>query len=44
MNDVLAHERLSEVPELLDRYGDLHDRRWGHNGNVANRAFDSQLK
>lgn len=44
MNDALAHERLSEVLELLDRYGDVHDRRWGHNGNVANRALDSQLK
>lgn len=29
MNDALAHECLSGVLELIDRWGDLYDRRWG---------------
>jgi len=43
MDDTLAHKRLSEVLDLIDRYDDLYDRRWGHGGYMANRAFDSQL-
>ena len=30
MNDALAHERLNGVLELIDRWGDLYERRWGH--------------
>jgi hypothetical protein len=30
MDDKLAHERLNGVLELIDRWGDLYDRRWGH--------------
>lgn len=30
MNDELAHERLTEVLNLIDRWGDLYERRWGH--------------
>jgi Protein of unknown function (Hypoth_ymh) len=29
VNDGLAHERLVEVLELIDEWGDLYDRRWG---------------
>lgn len=29
MNDALAHERLAGVLELIDRWGDLYNRRWG---------------
>ena len=37
MDDTLARKRLSEVLELLDRYDDLYDQRWGHGGNVKKR-------
>ncbi len=29
MNDALAHERLAGVLELIDRWGELDERRWG---------------
>jgi hypothetical protein len=29
VNDALAHERLTGVLELIDRWGDLYERRWG---------------
>jgi hypothetical protein len=29
VDDALAHERLSGVLELIDRWGDLYERRWG---------------
>jgi hypothetical protein len=29
VNDALAHERLVGVLELIDRWGDLYERRWG---------------
>lgn len=29
MNDALAQERLGEVLELIDKWGQLYDRRWG---------------
>lgn len=29
MNDALAHERLVGVLELIDRWGELYERRWG---------------
>ena len=29
MNDALAHERLADVLEIIDRWGDLYNRRWG---------------
>jgi hypothetical protein len=29
MNDALAHERLAGVLELIDRWGELYERRWG---------------
>jgi hypothetical protein len=29
VNDALAHERLAGVLELIDRWGDLYERRWG---------------
>ncbi|MGV9293893.1 TIGR02391 family protein [Amycolatopsis sp. NPDC003676] len=31
MNDALAHERLAEVLDLIDRWGALYERRWGKN-------------
>jgi hypothetical protein len=43
MDDALAHDRLNEVLDLIDRLGDLYDRRWGYDGNVGNPAIDSQL-
>ena len=30
MDDALAHKRLSEVLELIDQWGNVYDRRWGH--------------
>jgi hypothetical protein len=30
MDDVRAHRRLSEVLGLIDQYGEVYDRRWGH--------------
>jgi Protein of unknown function (Hypoth_ymh) len=29
VNDALAHERLTGVLDLIDRWGDLYNRRWG---------------
>jgi uncharacterized protein Ymh len=29
VNDALAHERLAGVLELIDRWGELYERRWG---------------
>jgi hypothetical protein len=45
MKDALAHERLNGVLELIDRWGDLYDRRWGYgHGGVENDALDRPLK
>jgi hypothetical protein len=46
VNDSLAHERLLAVLELIDRWGELYNRRWGH---VAPHyqtevGLDSQVK
>jgi hypothetical protein len=43
MDDALAHKRLSEVLDLIDRYDEMYDRRWGHGGHTKDRALDSQL-
>lgn len=45
MDDALAHKRLTAVLELIDRFGDLYDKRWGPLGGlVENPELDSQLK
>jgi hypothetical protein len=33
VDDALAHERLVAVLELIGRYGDLYEQRWGHGGH-----------
>jgi hypothetical protein len=38
MDDALAHKRLVEVLELIDRFGDLYDRRWGFGGKTESPA------
>lgn len=30
VNDALAHERLVSVLEVIDKWGELYNRRWGH--------------
>jgi uncharacterized protein Ymh len=37
MNDTLALERLKEILALIDRWGNLYDRRWG-----KNRPYEEQ--
>lgn len=45
MDDALAHERLSAVLELIDRWGDLYDRRWGRGrGRQEQPGLDPELK
>jgi hypothetical protein len=43
MDDTLAHKRLSEVLDLIDRYEDMYDRRWGYIGNGRDESLDRQL-
>ncbi len=44
MDDALAHKRLSEVLDLIDRYDETWDRRWGHGGFARNPSLDQQLR
>lgn len=45
MDDALARERLTEVLQLIDRWGALYDRRWGKHGSYGeDRGLDAQLK
>jgi hypothetical protein len=46
MNDALAHERLNGVLELIDRWGDLYERRWGyrHPQGQPYPALEQQVK
>jgi hypothetical protein len=46
MNDALAHERLNGVLELIDRWGDLYEQRWGHKSPQYQEhpELDSQVK
>ena len=43
MNDALAHERLVGVRELIDRWGDLYDRRWGKRGYAKQIGLANDL-
>jgi hypothetical protein len=43
MDVTLAHKRLSEVLDLLDRYDDLYDRRWGYVDRLEHPELDAQL-
>lgn len=43
MNDALAHERLVGVLELIDRWGELYDRRWGKRGHAQNDSLAAQV-
>jgi len=38
VNDALAHERLAGVLELIDRWGELYDRRWGNQAPYQEHA------
>ena len=44
MDDALAHKRLSEVLDLIDRYDQTYDMRWGHGGFVKNLSLDRELR
>ena len=43
MNDALAHERLSGILELIDRWGDLYLRRWGKRGNPESPGLAAEV-
>jgi hypothetical protein len=44
MNDGLAHERLQEILETIDHWGDLYNRRWGaKEGYSENPALARQV-
>ena len=43
VNDALAHERLVDVLELIDRWGELYNRRWGKRGHVEEPGLASQV-
>lgn len=46
MNDALAQERLNGVLELIDRWGDFYERRWGyrHPQGQPYPALEQQVK
>lgn len=44
MDDALAHERLSEVVDLIDRYDEVYDMRWGHSGYAKDPSLGQQLR
>jgi Protein of unknown function (Hypoth_ymh) len=44
MDDALAHKRLSEVLDLIDRYDETYDRRWGLGGFGENPSLDQRLR
>jgi Protein of unknown function (Hypoth_ymh) len=43
VNDALAHERLVGVLELIDRWGELYDRRWGKHGHAKDGSLAVQV-
>jgi hypothetical protein len=43
VNDALAHERLVGVLELIDRWGDLYDRRWGKRAHQEQPGLGPQV-
>lgn len=43
MNDALAHERLVGVLELIDRWGESYNRRWGKRGQHEEPGLASQV-
>jgi len=43
VNDALAHERLSGILELIDRWGDLYLRRWGKRGNPESPGLAAEV-
>jgi hypothetical protein len=43
VNDALAHERLVSVLELIDRWGDLYNRRWGKRGHGEEAGLASEV-
>ena len=43
MNDALAHERLVGVLELIDRWGELYNRRWGKRGHAEDGSLAAQV-
>lgn len=44
MDDARAHESLSGVLELIDRWGDLYERRWGYGHGAASDGLARPLK
>jgi hypothetical protein len=46
MNDALAHECLTDVLGLIDRWGDVYERRWGHKPPqyLDHPELDAQVK
>jgi hypothetical protein len=44
VNDALAHERLADVLELIDRWGDLYNRRWGKRAHHEHPELASQCE
>jgi hypothetical protein len=46
VDDALAHQRLSEVLKLIDEWGDLYERRWGHKPPQYQKqpGLDSQVE
>lgn len=43
VNDALAHERLVGVLELIDRWGELYNQRWGKRGTDEHPGLASQV-
>lgn len=43
MNDALAHERLVGVLELIDRWGELYNLRWGKRGHAKDDSLAAHL-
>jgi hypothetical protein len=43
VNDALAHERLAGVLELIDRWGELYNRRWGKRGHAEDGSLAAQV-
>jgi hypothetical protein len=44
VNDALAHERLVGVLDLIDRWGDLYNRRWGNRGHPEDPSLASDVE
>jgi Protein of unknown function (Hypoth_ymh) len=43
VNDALAHERLVDVLELIDRWGELYNQRWGKRGHAKDGSLAAQV-